>query len=145
MSLADLSFNTPKGGRPSDTSCRKCCWDDRPETCFNTPKGGRPSDTELSLTGRRALRKRFNTPKGGSPSDTWIPNLVSKLTTLVSIPRRVEGLPILKLAGFFKLRLVISFQYPEGWKAFRYPLIILVLYLTEGRFNTPKGGRPSDT
>ena len=43
----------------------------------------------------------------------------SELTLTVSIPRRVEGLPIPHYSTTLNLDSPV-FQYPEGWKAFRY-------------------------
>ena len=41
------------------------------ENCFNTPKGGRPSDTTAGAGYKRTLsRYCFNTPKGGRRSIT---------------------------------------------------------------------------
>ena len=64
-------------------------------------------------------QKCFNTPKGGRPSDTNELEINENKTLNVSIPRRVEGLPIPK-------------NSPGNSPG-------------EACFNTPKGGRPSDT
>ena len=140
-----FGFNTPKGGRPSDTNSTNplsgherlvsiprrveglpilhdwglCLsvqhWVSIPRRVeglllhklqqriaeleglgFNTPKGGRPSITSnRSQRYRNISNASFNTPKGGRPSDTMMEALINALISL-------------------------WFQYPEGWKAFRY-------------------------
>ena len=50
---------------------------------------------------------------------------------LVSIPRRVEGLPIHKPQSRTQLLEKIEFQYPEGWKAFRYRMVNSQVILKE--------------
>ena len=86
---------------------------------FNTPKGRRPSITESGRFQDPRFYDGFNTPKGGRPSDTNELEINENKTLNVSIPRRVEGLPIPK-------------NSPGNSPG-------------EACFNTPKGGRPSDT
>ena len=89
---------------------------------FQYPEGWKAFRYLLSELALTINGSSFNTPKGGRPSDTV--ELIALEDGLggsqaVSIPRRVEGLPIRGVVCG-SLTGIKLFQYPEGWKAFRY-------------------------